>query len=453
VEYLQDLVWRSDFSPSTFAERTLQLIFSGLSEKDIDVVFQPKVDRDFIGQLKFKRFPCPAIAYSRFSDNDAAYQPQGHESSCRGHETWATKILGDICEAAARDPVLGFLKPLTHVLPASADILLPYAAHLILLNEANAQPIFKERLSQEFAKLLLPEAKPNQKARQLALKALLYLQRCRYPNEPNLSARYSWLDVDFGDAAVAAADCQMWHEALLLLELHQSQSQLQAGRSSRRSFAMSNAVPSEVISRIYENVDDPDFFYGKQEDFDLAAVIGKMSHEGASQKSLSFHSAMLDSQIKLHSQDQSLAVVAQMTAAMLSAANMRGISEAVKQHYDSVGSIVSGQNESGLQPGELWDVQPADNRMVSSKSMDFFLRDLHNSSNKESVILEMDLSLLSHVDDIKNQASDKTRTSNVLSQLAALAEVKQILKSKRPEDLEAAWAAIEARDDKVKLAE
>ncbi|KAK5264901.1 Serine/threonine-protein kinase tel1 [Exophiala xenobiotica] len=453
VEYLQDLVWRSDFSPSTFAERTLQLIFSGLSEKDIDVVFQPKVDRDFIGQLKFKRFPCPAIAYPRFSDNDAAYQLQGHESSCRGHETWATNILGDICEVAARDPVLGFLKPLTHVLPASADILLPYAAHLILLNEANAQPIFKERLSQEFAKLLLPEAKPNQKARQLALKALLYLQRCRYPNEPNLSARYSWLDVDFGDAAVAAADCQMWHEALLLLELHQSQSQLQAGRSSRRSFAMSSAAPSEVISRIYENVDDPDFFYGKQEDFDLAAVIGKMSHEGASQKSLSFHSAMLDSQIKLHSQDQSLAVVAQMTAATLSAANMRGISEAVKQHYDSVGSIASGQNESGLQPGELWDVQPADNRMLSSKSMEFFLRDLHNSSNKESVILEMDRSLLSHVDDIKNQASDKTRTSNVLSQLAALAEVKQILKSKRPEDLEAAWAAIEARDDKVKLAE
>ncbi|KAK5232793.1 Serine/threonine-protein kinase tel1 [Exophiala xenobiotica] len=453
VEYLQDLVWRSDFSPSTFAERTLQLIFSGLSEKDIDVVFQPKVDRDFIGQLKFKRFPCPAIAYPRYSDNDAAYQLQGHESSCRGHETWATNILGDICEAAARDPVLGFLKPLTHVLPASADILLPYAAHLILLNEANAQPIFKERLSQEFAKLLLPEAKPNQKARQLALKALLYLQRCRYPNEPNLSARYSWLDVDFGDAAVAAADCQMWHEALLLLELHQSQSQLQAGRSSRRSFAMSSAAPSEVISRIYENVDDPDFFYGKQEDFDLAAVIGKMSHEGASQKSLSFHSAMLDSQIKLHSQDQSLAVVAQMTAATLSAANMRGISEAVKQHYDSVGSIASGQNESGLQLGELWDVQPADNRMVSSKSMDFFLRDLHNSSNKESVILDMDRSLLSHVDDIKNQASDKTRTSNVLSQLAALAEVKQILKSKRPEDLEAAWAAIEARDDKVKLAE
>ncbi|KAK5443270.1 Serine/threonine-protein kinase tel1 [Exophiala xenobiotica] len=453
VEYLQDLVWRSDFSPSTFAERTLQLIFSGLSEKDQDVVFQPKVDRDFIGQLKFKRFPCPAIAYPRFSDNDAAYQPQGHESSCRGHETWATKILGDICEAAARDPVLGFLRPLTHVLPASADILLPYAAHLILLNEANAQPIFKERLSQEFAKLLVPEAQPNQKARQLALKALLYLQRCRYPNEPNLSARYSWLDVDFGDAAVAAADCQMWHEALFLLELHQSQSQLQVGRSSRRSFVMSNAVPSEVISRIYENVDDPDFFYGKQEDFDLAAVIGKMSHEGASQKSLSFHSAMLDSQIKLHSQDQSLAVVAQMTASTLSAANMRGISEAVKQHYDSVGSIASGQNESGLQPGELWDVQPADNRIVSSKSMDFFLRDLHNSSNKESVILEMDRSLLSHVDDIKNQASDKTRTSNVLSQLAALAEVKQILKSKRPEDLEAAWAAIEARDDKVKLAE
>ncbi|KIW59901.1 hypothetical protein, variant [Exophiala xenobiotica] len=453
VEYLQDLVWRSDFSASTFAERTLQLMFSGLSEKDQDVVLQPKVDRVFIGQLKFKRFPCPTIAYLPFSDNSAAYQPQAHESSCRPHEAWATKIIGEICEAAARDPVLGFLRPLTHALPASADILLPYAAHLILLNEANAQPTFKEKLSQEFAKLLLPEGKSNQKARQLALKVLLYLQRCRYPNEPNLSSRYSWLDVDFGEAAVAAADCQMWHEALLLLELQQSQSQLQAGRSSRRSFAMSNAVPSEVVSKIYENVDDPDFFYGKQEDFDLAAVIGKMSHEGASQKSLSFHSAMLDSQIKLHSQGQSLAVVAQMTASTLSAANMQGISEAVRQHYDTVSSIALGQNESGVRPGEFWDVQPAEDRMISSKSMSFFLRDLHITSNKESVILEMDRALLSHVDDIKSHGSDKSRTSNVLSQLAAFAEVKQILKSKRPEELEVVWAAIEARDDKVKLAE
>lgn len=447
VEFLLDLIWGSDFTASAFAEKTLQLIFSGLSDRNLDVVLQQKVDRDLVRQLKFKHFPCPAIALSHTSMRTAEALP----SSSHQKGSWASDILAEISNAAVHDPVLSFLKPFAIALSASADVLLPYAAHVVLLREMNAQQTFKDRLSQEFTDIFLPESRSLQKARRLALQTLLYLQRCRYPSETNISSRHSWLDVDLGDAAIAASECQMWHEALLLLELQHSYPGLQSGRSSRRSFVGAKNVPGEVIAKIYENVDDPDFFYGKKQEFNLAEVVSKMTHEGASQTSLSFHSAMLDSRLRMSDQGQSFGSIAQVTASSLSAANMQGISEAVRQYYEDSGNNT--EPGIGLLPNNDWDVQPINRSMTYSKDMSAWLRDLYHTSKKQDLMNKLDQSLLLLIDDVKSGVSDKAQTSEILTQLAMRGEIKQIMLATRPEDLDFVWARIEARDERVKLVE
>lgn len=446
LRYLADLVWKSGLLESAFAERTLQLVFSALDETSQDAVLQPDFKRSFVHELRFKHIPCPSIRHARNLETSSTVS--------QGHGTWAANLLKDMCVTAAHDPVLSFLQPLIAAVPSSADILLPYTVHLILLHEVNGQQAWKGQLSQEFAKVLSTSTEPWRKACRITLKTLLYLQRCRHPNESNLAQRGSWLELDFGDAAVAATECQMWHEALLLSELQHSQAQLQSGRSSRKSFTTTNGIPDHIISKIYENVDDPDFFYGKREDLDLTAVISKLSHEGASQKSLSFHSAMLDSQLRISKRQESLTHLARLTASSLSSANMEGISEAVRKQYDSVDSVPS--KKRTLDPslsGQGWDVQPAEEQALSSSSITSFLRSLRSNLNREILVSEIDNSFLALGTALMSGLSDKNRTSDILSRLAVFAETKQIILSTTAEGLELVWAAIEERNKRTKLAE
>ncbi|KAK5024731.1 Serine/threonine-protein kinase tel1 [Exophiala sideris] len=446
LKYLADMVWKSSLAESASAERTLQLIFSALDKRSQDAVLQPDFNRSFVQDLRFKNFPCPPIRYSRGLEMSSI--------STKECEVWAADLLQDMCQAATHDPVLSFLEPLLSTIPSSADVLLPYTVHLVLLHEVNGQPLWKDRLSREFSKVLSINTKSSKKACRLSLRTLLYLQKCRHPNESNLAQRNAWLEVDFGDAAIAAAECQMWHEALLLAEIQQTQAQLQSRRSSRKSFALTDVMPDDVVSKIYENVDDPDFFYGKREDLDLTAVISKMSHEGASQKSLSFHSAMLDSQLRISQQAESLTHVARLTASSLSAANMQGLSEAVRKHYEYVDNIAPDKkgSDSGLL-GQGWDIQPAEEHALSLSNMASFLRSLHGNLNREILISELDDSFLALGTAIKSGLSDKKRTGDILSQLAVFAETKQIIQATTSEGLELAWAAIEERNKRTRLTE
>ncbi|KAI1620071.1 ataxia telangectasia mutated family protein [Exophiala viscosa] len=446
LQYLADMVWKFSPAESASAERTLQLIFSALDKRSQDAVLQPDFNRAFVQELRFKKFPCPPTRHS--------HDLKISSTSAEAYEPWAADLLKKMCGTATHDPVLSFLKPLLAAVPSSAGILLPYTVHLILLHEVNGQQVWKDKLAQEFSRVMSINTNSTRVACRLSLKTLLYLQRCRHPNESNLAQRNAWLEIDFGDAAVAAAECQMWHEALLLSELQQTQTQLQSGRSSRKSFAITNAMPDDVVSRIYENVDDPDFFYGKREDLDLTAVISKMSHEGASQKSLSFHSAMLDSQLRISEQAESLTHVARLTASSLSAANMQGLSEAVKKHYGYVDYVANNmENQDSSLSGQEWDVQPVEDHTLSSSSMASFLRSLNGNLNREILIGEMDDSFLALGAAIKHGLSDKKRTGDVLSHLAVFAESKQIIQATTLEGSGLAWAAIEERNKRTKLTE
>lgn len=447
VRYLVELLWKSGFPASTFAERTLQLISSALNEATEHEVLEPDFDRAFVDDLRFKYFPCPRIpSSSLLTLGEDISMGQGTDGSWK----WAADLLIKISEEAASDPVLGFIKPLVSAVPESADMLLPSAVHLVLLSELDTQQAFREHLSHAFSNILQPGSKSAPKARQLVLKVLLYLRKCYIPGEAHMAQRNSWLEIDFGAAAAAASRCQMWHEALLFLELHYSQSHLQSGRVSRRSLAMIDDVPARIVSEIYENVDDPDFFYGKHQDLDLQSVIGKMSHEGASQKSLSFQSAILDSHLRMNEQDEILGDIARSTATTLSAANMHGISEAVKQYYEGFQQVSSSGKESTF--GQ-WDLQPTHQTVASEQSLESLFRAMHNASTKDGLTRKLDQSLLDLADAMTTDVVGKGHASILLSKLAVLAEARQIVGATTAGGLDSIYAAILERNASLKLAE
>ncbi|EXJ84111.1 hypothetical protein A1O3_04778 [Capronia epimyces CBS 606.96] len=445
VRYLSDLLWKADFTTSTVAESTLQLIFSSLNPATEQALLDPAFDRNLVNGLRFHTFPCPPIRASSYLALEKGLDTPSSILLSDQPRKWAAVLLQRICQESADDPVLAFVDPLIAAIPDCVDILFPYAVHIALHSELHRAQAFKESLSQSFSQALCMEGQSTKQAQQLILRTILYLRECKIPNEDNNAQRNLWLDIDFGEAAIAAANCQMWHEALLFLELQNSQAQLQTGRSSRRSMNMTESVPLEVVSRIYENVDDPDFFYGKHEEFDLQSVVHKLTHEGASQKSLSFQSAMLDSQLRMSDQDSDFSTVAQRTASTLSTANMQGISEAVRQYYEGLG------NMSQL-TGERWDVLPRKEPVGYPTSVPDLLSGMLSTPNTAALGQELDRSLLEVVDLMTTELVDKDLTSKLLSHMAVLAEVKQTVGASTAKSLETIISAIEARNEKTKFA-
>ncbi len=449
VRHLVGLLWTSDQSASTCAENTLQSIFSKLSQFHAEGFLEDHFDKSLTQDLSFTSWPCPAVPLSLASSASVGQAVTAQDSHLQAQQ-WAAGLLSDISDAAANDPVLGFLKPLINAIPESAEVLLPYGVHLVLFNELDSRQVFRERLLKTFSDILSPENSSTEPARPLVLRTLLYLRKCRLPNENHMAQRNAWLEVDLSHAAMAASNCQMWHEALLFLELHHSQAQLQTGRSSRRSFVMTDTVPPEVVSGIYENVDDLDFFYGKHQTHDLQSVMSKIGHEGASQKSLSFHSALLDSQLKVHEHEASTSDVARTTALTLSAANMQGISEAVSQHYKGFH-----KNGPTVNPAaqDHWDLlQPSDTPSSSTSLISLF-QSMHRISSKESLVVEMDKSLFNISTAIKADSMNKANALQLYLKLAVLAEARQIVGATSTTALESTCAALAARNRNVNLAE
>lgn len=449
VRHLVDLLWTSEYPASTLAENTLQLIFTELTGLDARDFLAADFPTKLVQDLSFSLYPCPTAPVS-FSSSPPDEENRGSDAFQRRTNGWASQVLVQISEAAPNDPVLRCLAPLIKAIPDSAGVMLPYAVHLILLGEINSHQIFRENLSQKFSEVLSPSSNSQKHAQRLILKTLLYLRKCGLPNEANMAQRNTWLEVDLGNAAMAASELQMWHEALLFLELHYSQAQLQTGRSSRRSAIMTDGVPVDVISKIYERVDDPDFFYGKHQTYDLQSVINKMSHEGASQKSLSFQSAMLDSQLRITEQETILGEVASTTALTLSAANMQGISEAVRQHYEVFQKSTSAKNDLS---SAQWDLLSSSDSSPSSPSLVTLFRIMHNTSNKEILLEELDSLLLDTVRTFRLQDPTQDNASRIRSKFAILAEARQIVGARTVEDLESISTAIAERNKSTKLAE
>ncbi|EXJ78824.1 hypothetical protein A1O1_09226 [Capronia coronata CBS 617.96] len=446
VSYLADMLWKADFTTSAFAEKTLQHIFSSLNAATEHVVLDPEFDRVLVDGLRFYDFPCPPIRESSYLAPEKGLNAAASKTSGNQPPAWAATTLQAICHDSASDPVLAFLNHLIAAIPDCVDMLFPYAVHLALLSELDRPQTFKENLSQSFSQILRGEVQSTKQAQQLVLRTLLYLRECKIPREENNAQRNLWLDIDLGDAAIAAANCQMWHEALLFLELQHSQAQLQGGRTSRRSLVNADSVPPDVVAKIYENVDDPDFFYGKHEEFDLQSVIHKLSHESASQKSLLFQSAMLDSQLRMNEHEQGLSSVAQRTATTLSAANMQGISDAVRGYYESLDDL-------SIPPEEHWDILPAQEPNEYPRSVTDLLPGMFSTPNATILCQELDRSLLKVVDMLRSEAVDKDLTAQLLSQMAVLAETKQIVGGSTINNLTTTINTIGKRNEKTKFAE
>ncbi|OHE90595.1 phosphatidylinositol 3 [Colletotrichum orchidophilum] len=238
---------------------------------------------------------------------------------------WVQQLAVHLAQSVSEYIILSALVPILKHVKGFAQDAFPFIVHLALYSQLDKQHHIKRNLSEaakEWLKIEDDAARTNQKQ---LINTILYLRTQSIPNEVSIADRDTWLDVDFAAAAAAASRCGMYKTALLFTEVAASQT----ARSSRRLSAVREEDSTEVLLSIFENIDDPDAYYGLPQSADLSSVLTRLEYEKDGSKNLAFRGAQYDSHIRRR--DPASQVDSQCLVRALGTLGLAGLSHSLLQ--------------------------------------------------------------------------------------------------------------------------
>ncbi|KAK3494880.1 uncharacterized protein B0T23DRAFT_313216 [Neurospora hispaniola] len=244
---------------------------------------------------------------------------------------WAQQLTTLLAQSVPGSVALRVLPPILTKVKGFAEQAFPFIVHNVLEYELDQTQGMKQKLSEALKEWLAstsPAARDNQK---LLINTILYLRTQANPNETSIADRLQWLEVNFSTAAAAATRCGMYKVALLFAELASTE----ITRQSRRSSAIQGlGDTSEILLDIFENIDDPDAYYGLTQDASLSTVLARLEYENDGTKSLAFRGAQYDSHLRrrdVASQQDGQALIK-----ALSSLGLAGLSNSLLQTQQSL---------------------------------------------------------------------------------------------------------------------
>lgn len=357
---------------------------------------------------------------------------------------WIRNLTISLASTASEDAIIGALPPILFEDERLAKQVFPYILHVVLLKEHDGHQTSRRTLSNAFQQwfrgcddMTIPHVK-------LLISAVLYLRNQPLPHETTSVERTLWLDLDYGESARAAAYCGMYKTALLFVEIFSSQ----IGRPSRRSSNMKMVEPTDILLNIFRNIDEPDSFYGVQQQSSLSSVMDRLDYENAGFKSLSFRGAHFDSQLRQHNSARVSHTHAQGLIKSLADLSLHGISHFLLSNQRAIGSG-QGTIEAMLQSArklEQWDI-PAPSTDKSEASTVFrALQCLNNYTDLESMITNLDSGLLDMIKQLIGGRQTASALHSTLRTLAVLTEIDEVIVSNGFDQLDEAWHKLQSRE-------
>lgn len=259
-----------------------------------------------------------------------------------GNPSWAKSLAIHLATSPSTHAVCQALTSILDAVDGFAEQALPYIIHLVLFVELDTTRTVKKSLTPAVMAWLRsdsPEAMANLK---ILINVVLYLRSRMFPAEVSIMDRSRWLDVDSSIAAAAATRCGMFKVALMFAELALSDDPSRSSRQRRSSTSRDTENASELLLEIFENIDDPDAYYGLERPASITNVLARLEYEKEGGKSLAFRGAQYDSHVRGRKEDEARRD-GQSLVKILSGLGLAGLSDSLLQstqhHDDSVASL------------------------------------------------------------------------------------------------------------------
>lgn len=440
LRLLCEVLRREDRMQVGLAERCLQSILARVTDAEEGSDCGEVLPDSLIKALAWAPYTCPA-------DKIAAPDRITLEKSVKWNpdvavDQWIQDLTISLATAASDDAVIGALPRILLKVDRLAEQLFPHVLHVVLLREYNGHQTSRQLLSsacQQWFKACDESTIPHVK---LLLSAVLYLRHQPLPQETTSADRNLWLELDYGECARAAACCGMYKTALLFIEIHSCQ----LARPARRSSIAKVAEPIDLLLSIFKSIDEPDSFYGVQQQSSLFSIMDRLEYENAGFKSLSFRGAHFDSHLRR--QNTVSTGDAQGLIKTLGSLSLNGISHSLLVNQHAIGSG-HGTIEAMLQSArklEQWDI-PAPSAYKSEASTIFrAFQCLNSYIDPQSVIGSLDSGFLDTIKQLFDGRQTASGLHSILRTLAVLTEIDEVIASKGSDQLEEAWQRMQSRE-------
>ena len=363
-------------------------------------------------------------------------------------DEWVTGIALVLCRWPT---ALSLLRALPAVLlnsPRLAMELFPTMVHLILEIETEAKQELRPELSLAINKYL-DEKKGELGPRQdYLLDLVLYLRRQPYPKEHTKVDRLRWLDIDYMRAAATATERGKPTLALMLAESSAPPPVQNSRRASSRMSSVQQLpidIPDSMLLTIFEQVDEPDSFYGVEQPASLESVLGRLDYEKAGFKSLMFRSAQVDSHMRQSGQLSSTDALGVVRS--LSSLNLSSLTFALTS--GQMGSIASAATEEMLDSArklQQWDIALPESSLDGSSRLLTVYQELRQATNMTTAVDALNNLTLEHVRAVQSLHVLARPSRAWFNCLGLIAESLELASSASQTELTSSWSRLQSRE-------
>ena len=372
--------------------------------------------------------------------------------------TWIRDIILLTAQAIQGDPFLHALRPILSKVPGFADEAFASVVHIALSASLEIQILLKKKLSTAFGNWLGSHVRVHKDKLKTLVNAILYLRTQAVPGEKDPESkvtkadRANWLDIDYAKAAAAAIMCGMFKTALLFSEQYASTpiATKSSRRSSMRLGGEYPVVPTDTLLAIFENIDDPDMYYGVQQSATLGTILARLEHEKDGAKSLAFRGAQYDSHLRRHKPEA--IDDAQALLKTLNVLSLSGLSHSLFQSQQTVG-MKNTSLDSMFQTArklEQWDIPVPEDSNNNSVTLYKAFQVVHSASSKPRMVQALNESLERIMRSLVREDLSAQALHGSLQTLAALTEMDEVLATKSSEQFEEMLSRFQNRAEWMK---
>ncbi|CCU81729.1 phosphotidylinositol kinase Tel1, partial [Blumeria hordei DH14] len=360
-------------------------------------------------------------------------------------QDWLSNFSIALSKLFPKEPVLAAMELVLSRIPWSAEQAFPFILHLVLTSYSSNTKFIRADLSSAINKWFQSDTTEQENLR-ILINAILYLRTQGLAGDFPSVDRTRWLEIDLYKSATAACSCGMFKTALLFIEEFYSKLSKSAPPTIGIRKELDPARDSaKLLLQIYENIDDPDLYYGVKQSANLDTILARLEHEKDGLKSLAFKGALFDNKIRKNNTASSNDL--QSLIEVFDILNLSGVSNSLLQAFQSSGlpqSSIESLFRTSRKLGK-WDIPVPSSYSSNSVSIYKVYQTINISPDLYSVKRAIDEGLGFTISKLIKKKPSTVELHETLQTMAALTEMDEVFESHGSENFEKLLARFQKR--------
>ncbi|EPQ63126.1 hypothetical protein BGT96224_A20136, partial [Blumeria graminis f. sp. tritici 96224] len=434
LSFLNELILGNDLQAVSVAEKALRYVVAAADERLL-MTCKKIISQSLLTAITWFPYqppPSETRDHPKFSLDISEFLTL--ESIFK--QDWLSNLSIALTKLFPKEPVLAAMELVLSRIPWSAEQAFPFILHLVLTSYYSNTKLIRADLSSAINKWFQSDTTEQENLR-ILINAILYLRTQGLAGDFSFIDRTRWLEIDLYKSAIAACSCGMFKTALLFVEEFYSQLSKSTPPSIGTRKILDPARDSaKLLLQIYENIDDPDLYYGVKQSANLDTILARLEHEKDGLKSLAFKGALFDKNIRKNNKASSNDL--QSLIEVFDVLNLSGVSNSLLQAFQSSGlpqSSIESLFKTSRKLGK-WDIPVPSSYSSNNVSIYKVYQTFNNSPDLYSVKQAIDEGLGFTISKLITKKPSTVELHETLQTMAALAEMGEVFESHGSEKFE-----------------